>query len=142
MMLLEAIQTFMMGKQTVVDQIGDRLYTDRVDEDEKLEAADMRIVNSDHETYLQGLAGHATSMVTFDCYSMRRSKTHAIAYAMMFSGITKHKGVVGGTDIRSVQLKRGPSDSDETVADNSTRFVTSFTLVIQWVTPNDAPTEE
>lgn len=133
-MLLEALRTYWLAKPAVIAAIQDRLFPDAVDQNEYRNSADMRIVRTGHEGTLAGLAGLAKSYVTVDCYSERRVDTHVIAAAFMYSGITKFRGLVAGTNIQGAQIVRGPDDFDDGVlpGTDKRRYGTSVSFEVHW----------
>lgn len=138
-MLVESLRTYLLANTGVATLIGDRLFPDAVDQAEQRDAADMRVVGTRHGDHLRGLAGLATSAVVFDCYSMTRIGADAIALAIMYSGITRQKGVIATTDIRGVRILNGPSSFNDGVypGTNSYRYGATVTLEIDYQEMSD-----
>ncbi len=137
-MLLDALVTYFKERSAVTALVGDRIFTTALKQGVPTPAVDCRIVRTTHHHHLNGLAGIATSLVTFDCYSdLATAQADEVANAMMYSGIVGFQGIKAGTNIRGVRLDEGPVQDEESVnpGTDHRRFVTSFTLSVDYAVP-------
>ena len=133
-MLIEDLRDYLLAQPSVSSLVGTRIVPDALPQESLLPGCDIELVNTSHDHYLGGLAGMANSTVAIDCYGSTRSSAHEVAAAVMFSGVTTLRGVVGGTSVSGIRLTGGPSDAVEEVdpGTDDRRFVSTLILEVHW----------
>lgn len=130
--VVSAVRTYLLADTDITDLIGQRIYLDVLKQNATLPAVLVYKLSERREHKLSGLTGMKITRLAFECHSLLRLTSNAIADAIMECGIDAVKGVTNSVDIRSVQVEAGQRNfylEDPSGGDDHT-YVTAFDLLV------------
>lgn len=138
-MILPALYTWFTGIDSINTSVGGRIFPIAADLGAARPHIEMRVLNTQGHTHLEGNSRIYKSMVTIEVASTSIAEADSIAMACLESGIVEHKGLIGDSvTVHGVDIDEGLIQYDDGVEPGSDIhvFVSSFTLDIFWSTEN------
>lgn len=129
-----ALRGYLLSKSAVTQLIGQRIYTDQLEQGATMPAVVMNKLFTVHDHALSDKAGLAHARIQFECYATTRQVANSVADAMHTSGIMTFKGVTGSVDIRGARVEEGMSYKTDPPTDGSdeSRYVSVVDLTIDY----------
>lgn len=129
-----ALRGYLLSKSAVTDLVGQRIYTDQLEQGATLPAVVMNKLFTTHDHALSDKAGLAHARIQFECYAATRQVANSVADSLHTSGIMTFKGLTGGVDIRGARVEEGMSYKTDPATDGSdeSRYVSVIDLTIDY----------
>lgn len=128
------VRLYLLSNGTVENLVGNRIFTDVLQQGAELPAVVVNKISTRHEHELSGFAGNASCRLQFDCYGDTRDDANDTAEAIRTSGIVSFKGTTNGVDIRGARMEEGARYDIDEARDgrDDHRYITSFDLVVDY----------